>query len=373
MTRMSVTRKKRESPLYIEIAEELEQGIHSGEYRVGERLPTEQELAGRYGINRHTAAQALNFLQSKGLVVRVRGRGTFVRPGRLNLLIAEKASFSEFVSRLGLVPSHKVLNVRRIGAYGKLAEELRVPSGEPLVALERVGFAGEVPLVYNKKHFRDLEWFRRYWESRGRDEDEIAAALEEAEANGHGLAMDRVERVARIAAEHGAVLASHDDDTPERVELLARKGVRISEFPVNAESARRAGKLGLAVCMGAPNVVRGRSSGGNLSAAVAARLGLIDALCSDYHPPSMLQAAFKLARDGELALPAAVGLVTSGPARAAGLSGRGEIREGAVADLILVGERLGLPVVTHTIVGGAVASETAHERYGSSMPPKAEA
>lgn len=155
MTRMSVTRKKRESPLYIEIAEELEQGIHSGEYRVGERLPTEQELAGRYGINRHTAAQALNFLQSKGLVVRVRGRGTFVRPGRLNLLIAEKASFSEFVSRLGLVPSHKVLSVRRIGAYGRLAEELRVPSGEPLVALERVGFAGEVPLVYNKKHFRE--------------------------------------------------------------------------------------------------------------------------------------------------------------------------------------------------------------------------
>ncbi len=130
------------------------------------------------------------------------------------------------------------------------------------------------------------------------------------------------------------------------------------EFPINAESARRAKELGIGVCMGTPNVVRGRSSGDNLGATEAVAKGLVDTLCSDYHPPSMLQAAFKLARDGVLTLPAAVGLVTGEPARAAGLHGYGEIREGHAADLILVGERLGLPAVTHTVVGGTVVAKS---------------
>lgn len=211
--------------------------------------------------------------------------------------------------------------------------------------------------------FRDLEWYRRYHvEHRGADEEQIAATIAEAERNAYSLAFDRMERIARASREHGAVLASHDDDTTERVEFLAEEGVGISEFPINVESARRAKELGITVCMGAPNVVRGFSSGGNLSATEAVGRGLVDVLCSDYHPPSMLQAAFRLAKDGGLTLPAAVGLVASGPTHAAGLPGSGEIREGAVADLILVGERLGLPAVTHTIVGGVVTSTSSPAR-----------
>lgn len=100
--------------------------------------------------------------------------------------------------------------------------------------------------------------------------------------------------------------------------------------------------------------MRGRSVSGNLSATEAVKLDLVDALVSDYHPPSMLQAVFKLAREGVLPLHEAAKLVSSGPARAVDLDDRGEIREGALADLIVVGERFGLPAVTHTIVGGEV-------------------
>ncbi len=138
------------------------------------------------------------------------------------------------------------------------------------------------------------------------------------------------------------------------MELLAGHGVEISEFPINAASAHRARELGHTVCMGAPNALRGLSSGGNLSALEAIEAGFVDVLVSDYHPPSMLQAAFKLTREDKLPLPEAVGLVTSGPARAAGLSDRGEIRGGALADLVIVGERAGIPAVTHTIVDGSV-------------------
>jgi alpha-D-ribose 1-methylphosphonate 5-triphosphate diphosphatase len=118
--------------------------------------------------------------------------------------------------------------------------------------------------------------------------------------------------------------------------------------------------------MGVPNVVRGCSHAGNVSATETARLGLLDALVSDYHPPSMLQAAFKLAKENVSTLAEAVSLVSSGPAKIARLSGRGEIRAGAEADLLVIGERLGLPGVTHTSVGGVVVSSTGWPRHLSS-------
>ena len=254
--------------------------------------------------------------------------------------------------------------VTRLAERGLVRHELHVrcelPQEEAVEAVEEILRRGFARLVSVMDHtpgqgqFRDLEWFRRYWSGDGADEAQISAALAEAEHSDYAIALDRVERVAGAAKRDGATLASHDDDTVERVELLAGHGVEISEFPVNAASARRARELGHAVCMGAPNALRGLSSGGNLSALEAIEEGLVDALVSDYHPPSLIQAAFKLARENTLPLPEAVGLVTSGPARAAGLSDRGGIREGALADLVIVGGRAGIPAVTHAIVGGSV-------------------
>lgn len=134
-------------PTYIRMADELEGEILRGDYGAGDRLPTEHALAAEYRVNRHTAAQALNHLQSKGLVHRVKGRGSFVRPGRVDYRVAEKMSFSDSVSRLGLRPAQRILGVRRVRAHERLAGKVRVPVGEPLVAYERVRYAGEIPLV----------------------------------------------------------------------------------------------------------------------------------------------------------------------------------------------------------------------------------
>ncbi len=89
--------------------------------------------------------------------------------------------------------------------------------------------------------------------------------------------------------------------------------------------------------MGAPNVVRGGSHSGNVSALTLARQGLLDILSSDYVPSSLLAAAFLLAEQvPDMDLPAAVGLVSREPAAAAGLHDRGEIAVGRRADLIRV-------------------------------------
>jgi alpha-D-ribose 1-methylphosphonate 5-triphosphate diphosphatase len=88
--------------------------------------------------------------------------------------------------------------------------------------------------------------------------------------------------------------------------------------------------------MGGPNVVRGGSHSGNVSAAELARHGLLDILSSDYVPGSMLSAVLRLVDDGLLSLPQAVATVTHNPAQATGLNDRGQIVQGLRADLIQV-------------------------------------
>ncbi len=145
------------------------------------------------------------------------------------------------------------------------------------------------------------------------------------------------EAVARMARERGIPLAAHDDETLEHVEEAARLGMAISEFPTTLLAAEAARARGLVTVMGAPNVVKGGSQTGNLSALELARAGLLDALASDYVPVSLLAAALRLTEDDiGLSLPEAVGMASLAPARAAGLGDRGEIATGKRADLIRV-------------------------------------
>ncbi|KPG90231.1 phosphonate metabolism protein PhnM [Pseudomonas sp. RIT-PI-q] len=144
----------------------------------------------------------------------------------------------------------------------------------------------------------------------------------------------------------GLSVASHDDATLEHVEESARYGMTIAEFPTTVEAARGCQQLGMSVLMGAPNIVRGGSHSGNVAAADLAAEGLLDILSSDYYPASLMQAAFALAAlDNQCDLAEAVRMVSLAPARAAGLSDRGEIALGLRADLLQAKTQDGLPVV----------------------------
>jgi alpha-D-ribose 1-methylphosphonate 5-triphosphate diphosphatase len=135
---------------------------------------------------------------------------------------------------------------------------------------------------------------------------------------------------------HGLALASHDDTTAAHVQQAHAEGASMSEFPTTVLAARTAHELGLLTVMGGPNVVRGGSHSGNVSAAELAKLGLLDILSSDYVPGSMLSAVVRLVDDGILTLPQAVATVSHHPARATRLTDRGQIALGLRADLIQV-------------------------------------
>jgi alpha-D-ribose 1-methylphosphonate 5-triphosphate diphosphatase len=159
--------------------------------------------------------------------------------------------------------------------------------------------------------------------------------------------------VAGAAHACGVALASHDDVTPADAATAAGVGATISEFPLTVEAAVEARRLGMSVVVGAPNAWQGRSHLGWLSARSAVRAGLVDALVSDYHPSSMLQAAYTLARDECASWAEVLDLVTRGPARLAGFVDRGEIAEGFAADLVAVDAAKDTPVVRQVWRNGA--------------------
>lgn len=135
---------------------------------------------------------------------------------------------------------------------------------------------------------------------------------------------------------HGIALASHDDTTAEHVNQAHAEGASMSEFPTTLLAARTAHAHGLLTVMGGPNVVRGGSHSGNVSAAELARHGVLDILSSDYVPGSLLSAVVRLVDDGIFNLPQAVATVTHHPAQATGLKDRGQLAVGQRADLIQV-------------------------------------
>lgn len=160
-------------------------------------------------------------------------------------------------------------------------------------------------------------------------------------------------RIADAARAAGIALASHDDCTPADVIAAAGVGASISEFPMTLEAAAQARRLGLGVVVGAPNAWQGRSHLAWLSARTAIRAGIVDAMVSDYHPASMLHAAYALIRDGSASWADAMNLVTRGPARLAGFDDRGEIGEGFAADLAAVDASAGMPRVRQVWRDGA--------------------
>ncbi|ARE38798.1 Metal-dependent hydrolase involved in phosphonate metabolism [Rhodovulum sp. P5] len=187
--------------------------------------------------------------------------------------------------------------------------------------------------------YRDLERLaKKTAQQQGLSHEEAELAVREriAEKQRHaGDVAATLAAISALCADHGIALASHDDDTVEKVALMHSLGATISEFPVTEEAAREARQRGLFTAMGAPNALRGESYSGNLSAREAHGVGLLDILAADYHPSAILPAVLVLSKTDAAGLAGAARLATANPAHALGLTDRGEIAYGKRADLVI--------------------------------------
>lgn len=210
---------------------------------------------------------------------------------------------------------------------------------------DRVGIVSLMDHTPGQRQFRDLSALRTYVaKKRGMDDHDFAehvANLKRLQAQ-FG---DKHEKGAVLEARRlGAVLASHDDTTRDHVRESEENGVGFAEFPTTFEAASACRDHGIAVMMGAPNVIRGKSHSGNVAALDLAEAGLLDILSSDYVPGGLLLAAFRVAEIWD-DLPRAIATVTRTPAMAVRLTDRGSLQTGLRGDVLRVRTSHGTPVV----------------------------
>jgi len=243
----------------------------------------------------------------------------------------------------------------RVHARYEVTDETALPW---LIELLRRGHAHLLSFMDHtpgQGQFKDVTAFRTYLARNYKTSDaELDAIVARKQAAAAGTA-ERITQVTRIAHEIGITVASHDDDSPEKIEAAVAFGATISEFPVNLATAQAARARGMATLFGAPNVLRGKSQSGSMRALDAVLEGVADCLCGDYSPAALLPAALRLSALADLDLHEVVAMVTANPARAAGLNDRGRIGIGLRADLIAVKSLGGLPQAEFVWVGGAPA------------------
>ena len=230
--------------------------------------------------------------------------------------------------------------------------------------------SGKVDLVSFMDHtpgqgqYRDLLVFGDTLKGyRDVSDDEVRDIIRQQQES-KKLSYAQIAALASVARERGISIASHDDDSEDKLAFMDGLEATISEFPISLDIARAARARGMHTIAGAPNVMLGHSHSGNLSAREAVEAGAVDVLCSDYYPAALLDAVFTLRDECGLDIARAFALVSINPAKAAGIADEvGSIAVGKRADVLLVreiacGDGSGatsgrtMPVVTRAFVGG---------------------
>lgn len=224
---------------------------------------------------------------------------------------------------------------------------------EPAVDAPLLGLVSLMDHTPGQRQWRDLEALRRHNSRSNRSDAEIESMIQDRIELGHKhVVKNRAAVLKRFENHTGLVLASHDDTTVQHVLDGVADGVQISEFPCSLIAAETAKEHGLYTIAGAPNVVRGGSHSGNVSALDLLDAKVLDGLSSDYVPSSLLQSVFVIANRAGWDLPKAAALVTANNARMANLSDRGRLLKGLRGDLIRVAVLDNTPIVREVYVGG---------------------
>ena len=142
-----------DGPVWQRIVRALGDGIGPGGLRPGDRLPTEAQLAARFGVNRHTVRRALQQLAQAGLVRVEQGRGSFVADDVIDYPVVPRTRFNEWIRRQNREPTGQVLHVREQAASVPVAAGLGLVAGAAVAVMDRLGLADGVPVSLGSHHF----------------------------------------------------------------------------------------------------------------------------------------------------------------------------------------------------------------------------
>ena len=149
-------RRKDAVPAYRRIHGDIRARIEAGALAPGDRVESERQLAGRYGVSLMTARHAMNVLEGDGLVERRLGSGTFVSPPRIHFNRLQ--SFSEQMTARGERARSRIVGAQILDDDLEAAARLGLPAGSRLVRLERVRLGGSEPFAFETTYLPEREF-----------------------------------------------------------------------------------------------------------------------------------------------------------------------------------------------------------------------
>lgn len=194
-------------PLYHRLRRLIQRRIETGRILPNQPIEPEWKLSQRYHISRTTVRQAMKELESRGLIYRIQGKGTFVSGPKISQRFVTMTSFTEECIAKGLKPGARVLEARLIPATHELMKNLGLKKGEKVIKLSRLRFADGKPVGLNlsylphgrlpdllEEDFREKSLYRIIEEKYGVKITKVKRVMESV------LADDHVSRMLRVKA-----------------------------------------------------------------------------------------------------------------------------------------------------------------------------
>jgi len=141
------------TPLWKSIALTLTADLAEGRYTTGDQLPTEAQLAAKYGVNRHTVRRAIADMAQQGLVHAKRGAGVFVTAKPTDYPIGRRVRFHQNIAAGGQTPAKEILSLITRACDQREAEALELEPGAPVHVFDGVSLADGEPIAISTSTF----------------------------------------------------------------------------------------------------------------------------------------------------------------------------------------------------------------------------
>jgi len=141
--------RSKPEPLYYQVKNQILRKIEHGDYIVNERIPSENELVKIYDVSTITVRKALLQLVQEGILYRIQGKGTYVAEPKVKRSV-NLLSFTQEMIEKGMTPATKLVRFANEEVDEKIAEILKLPVGSQVWVFERIRFADEQPMAYQR-------------------------------------------------------------------------------------------------------------------------------------------------------------------------------------------------------------------------------
>ncbi|KAB8137807.1 GntR family transcriptional regulator [Gracilibacillus oryzae] len=139
-------------PIYYQLEQAIRAQIQQGELQPGELLPSEKAYTEKYNISRMTVRQAINNLAQEGLLVRMKGKGTFIAEQKIQQTLKGITSFSEEMKQKGKKAASRIITLEEVNANPYIAEKLDVDKDSSIWKLKRVRLADQIPIAFETSY-----------------------------------------------------------------------------------------------------------------------------------------------------------------------------------------------------------------------------